>query len=256
MKIVRYQVAEEINYGVLEDNRIRQVQDDVFADNFVQGQPIPRSRVKLLCPCLPSKIVAVGLNYRDHAAEMGRAIPEEPILFLKPSTAALPHEGEIVYPAMAGRVDYEAELAIVIGKKATHIRPDQAADHILGYTCFNDVTARDLQFKDIQYTRSKGFDTFAPFGPWIVTDLDPADIKIESFQNGEKRQSSSTKNMIFSPAELVSHISQVMSLLPGDLISTGTPGGIGPLQPGDVIEVVIEGIGRLKNTVVKRESDQ
>ncbi|MBS1125911.1 MAG: 2-keto-4-pentenoate hydratase/2-oxohepta-3-ene,7-dioic acid hydratase, partial [Nitrospirae bacterium] len=205
--------------------------------------------VILLAPCVPTKIVAVGLNYRDHARELGMQVPESPILFLKPPTSVIGPGETIVRPAMSSRVDYEAELGIVIRDRVSRIPPEASRDHILGYTCANDVTARDLQKKDGQWTRAKSFDTFCPIGPWIQTDLDPDDLLIESYVNGERRQSSRTSQFIFGVDLLVSFISQVMTLEPGDLIITGTPAGIGPLQAGDEVEVRIEGIGCLKNIV-------
>ncbi|MCK5423136.1 MAG: fumarylacetoacetate hydrolase family protein, partial [Deltaproteobacteria bacterium] len=176
-------------------------------------------------------------------------LPEDPLLFLKPSTAVIGPNEDIIYPAMSHRVDYEAELGVVIGKETKGISEDEAEEYILGYTCFNDVTARDLQGKDKQFTRSKGFDTFAPMGPWIETELNPASLKVESYLNGERRQSGTTADLIFSVLQLVSFISNVMTLLPGDVIATGTPAGIGPMQVGDTIEIVVEGIGTLKNEV-------
>jgi len=217
----------------------------------ISEEELKLSEVKFLSPCQPSKIVAVGLNYRDHADEMNLAIPPEPILFIKPSTAVIAHNEEIIYPSMSKRVDYEAELGVVIKKKARNVQEEEAKDYILGYTCFNDITARDLQKRDGQYTRSKGFDTFAPLGPCIETNVDPVCIKIESYVNGERKQSSNTKEMIFSVFHLVSFISQVMTLLPGDVIATGTPAGVGSLNNGDIVEVRIEGVGILRNRVVK-----
>jgi 2-keto-4-pentenoate hydratase/2-oxohepta-3-ene-1,7-dioic acid hydratase in catechol pathway len=193
--------------------------------------------------------VAVGVNYQDHAAEFKKDLPKEPLLFLKPSTAVLGPQEPIHLPSRSRRVDYEAELAVVIRKRTSKIGPEETPDFILGYTCINDVTARDLQKEDGQWTRAKGFDTFAPLGPWIVTDLSPDNLKIESYLNGERRQSASTVQLIFKVPALVSFISQVMTLLPGDVIATGTPAGVGPMKSGDTIEVVIEGIGRLTNPV-------
>jgi 2-keto-4-pentenoate hydratase/2-oxohepta-3-ene-1,7-dioic acid hydratase in catechol pathway len=189
---------------------------------------------------------------------MKSKLPEEPLLFIKPPTSVIGPGEEIAYPKMSKRVDYEAELGVVIREMAKSVSVEKAAEHILGYTCFNDVTARDLQSKDGQWTRGKGFDTFAPIGPWIVTDIDPDHLEISSFLNGEKRQHSNTKNLIFDPYQLVSFISHVMTLLPGDIIATGTPSGVGPMIIGDKIDVVIEGIGTLSNTVAaeKRLEDQ
>jgi 2-keto-4-pentenoate hydratase/2-oxohepta-3-ene-1,7-dioic acid hydratase in catechol pathway len=196
------------------------------------------------------KIICVGLNYRDHAKELGMALPEEPVIFLKPETALIGPEEPIVYPAMSRQVDYEAELAVVIGRQARHVTPDEVGRYIAGFTCFNDVTARDLQKKDGQWTRAKSFDTFAPAGREVVSGVDPGDLLIECYVNGERKQASSTRNLIFPVPELVSFISRIMTLFPGDLIATGTPPGVGPLRPGDVVEVVIEGVGRLRNPVV------
>jgi 2-keto-4-pentenoate hydratase/2-oxohepta-3-ene-1,7-dioic acid hydratase in catechol pathway len=206
--------------------------------------------VTLLAPVVPSKIVAVGLNYRDHAEEVGLEMPDEPLIFLKPSTAVIGPNESIRYPRMSSRIDYEAELAVVLRKRTTGVSPGEAGEHILGYACFNDVTARDLQNKDRQWTRAKGFDTFAPLGPWIETDLDPGHLTVETRLNGELKQSSNTENLIFDCYELVSFISRVMTLMPGDVIATGTPSGIGPMSVGDRVDVVIEGIGTLTNSVV------
>lgn len=201
----------------------------------------------------PSKIVCVGLNYREHAVELKLKIPKEPVIFLKPSSSIIYNKDDIVYPPKVRRLDFEAELAVVIKKKTKNIKPKEAPAYILGYTCLNDVTARDLQKRDGQWTRSKSFDTFCPIGPVIETDLDPSDIKIESRLNGILRQSSSSADLIFPVYELVAYISGIMTLLPGDIISTGTPPGVGPMRPRDLIEVRIEGIGTLKNKVVFRE---
>lgn len=197
----------------------------------------------------PTKIVCVGLNYRDHAKEMNLPLPKEPLLFMKPTTALIGPEEEIITPKMSERVEYEAELAIIIKNKIKDVEPDQATKHIEGFTCFNDVTARDLQKKDLQWTRAKGFDTFAAIGPNVVKNITPNNLKIELFVNGKKKQDSSTKNFIFKVEEIVSFISKIMTLMPGDIIATGTPAGIGQLKSGDVVEVKIEGIGTLRNYV-------
>lgn len=205
---------------------------------------------RMLPPVLPGKIVAVGLNYRDHAQEMGIEIPKEPILFMKPSTSVIGHLDAIRYPAQASRVDYEAELAVVIGKECRDVKAANAREYILGYTCFNDVTARDLQAKDGQWTRAKSFDTFAPIGPWIVTNLeDPHNLTVRAYLNGELKQSSNTANLIFNVYELIEFISHVMTLNPGDVIATGTPSGIGPMNIGDEVAIEIQGIGILENKV-------
>jgi len=253
MKSVRYQDGATIKWGVIEEGMIREMEGDPFGHFHLSSRAKKLEEVKLLSPCLPSKIVALGLNYRDHAEEVKMAIPEQPLLFMKPSTSVIGPGDAIVYPKMSRRVDYEAELAVVIGKIAKSVPTERAGDYILGYTCLNDVTARDLQPKDGQWTLAKGFDTFAPMGPWIVTDVDPHQLEIATYLNGERRQHSNTKNLIFGPHQLVSYISHVMTLLPGDVIATGTPSGIGRMVVGDKVDVVIEGIGTLTNTVIEGE---
>jgi len=200
-------------------------------------------------PHQPTKIVLVGLNYTDHAAELGMPLPDEPILFLKPPTALLGPEEWIIYPAQAERVDYEAELAVVMQDPCKSIEPEEVMDSVAGFTCLNDVTARDLQKKDGQWTRAKSFDTFCPVGPRIVKEIEPNNVQIQSYLNGELRQDSNTAKFIFSVEELVSFVSHVMTLQPGDIIATGTPSGIGAMQRGDTIEIVIDGIGTLRNYV-------
>ncbi|MGC9444115.1 MAG: fumarylacetoacetate hydrolase family protein [Candidatus Methanospirareceae archaeon] len=197
----------------------------------------------------PTKVVLVGLNYRDHARELKMELPEEPIIFLKPPTALIGPEEFIIYPAQSTRVDYEAELAVVMKNTCRNVEPDAVMDFVEGFTCLNDVTARDLQRKDVQWTRAKSFDTFCPVGPRIVSNIDPNNVRIQSYLNGELRQDSTTTNFIFRVEELVSFLSKVMTLHPGDIIATGTPSGIGALQRGDTIEIVIAGIGTLRNYV-------
>ncbi len=244
--------------GVVKGNVVYRMEEDpatgTFTGEIVRGEVKLLDQVKLLPASTPSKIVAIGLNYKAHAAEFNKPLPETPMLFMKPSTAVIGHGDAIVYPShMSHRVDYEGELAVVVGRKAKDVPVDKAQDYILGYTCINDVTARDLQGKDVQFTRAKGFDTFAPIGPWVETDLDPLNAKIETWLNGEKKQDTSTKDMIFNVYEVFSFVSSVMTLLAGDVIATGTPSGVGKMSPGDTVEVVIEGIGTLKNTVVARQ---
>ena len=251
MKIIRFLYQGQISYGILEDQKIEPLKTSPYEGFNPTGDSLSLNEVQLLPPSVPSKIIALGLNYRDHAAELGMPLPKEPLIFLKPSTAAIGPGQAIVYPSMSQRVDYEAELAIVIGRQAKGVSPDKALDFVLGYTCFNDVTARDLQKKDGQWTRAKSFDTFAPMGPWIETDLDPDNLLVEAYLNGKKCQSSRTSQLVFSVPEIISFVSQVMTLLPGDVIATGTPPGIGPMEPGDTIEIRIEGIGSLINHVVK-----
>ena len=254
MKILRFENARKrAVFGKYEDGSVFEISGDVFGGHSVTDKRYDYGEIRPLAPCLPSKIIAVGLNYRAHAREMKRELPLEPMLFMKPSTAVIAHGDEIEYPAhMSKRVDYEGELAAVIGKKTRMVEPQDAPGHVFGYTCVNDVTARDLQARDVQFTRGKGFDTFAPIGPFIETEADPANLRVRTYLNGELRQDSSTADMVFGAAELVSFVSKVMTLLPGDVIATGTPAGVGPVSPGDAVAVEIEGIGRLENRVVSR----
>ncbi|MBF6561164.1 MAG: fumarylacetoacetate hydrolase family protein [Candidatus Binataceae bacterium] len=250
MKIVRYRHDGRDGYGALEGDRIMPLDGAIGSLAPAAGAaPIALGAVRLLAPATPSKIVAIGLNYADHAAEGKRELPKEPMLFIKPSTALIGPGAAIVYPPQSTNLHHEGELAIVIGATASQVAAADADRYILGYTCANDVTARDLQRRDVQFTRGKGFDTFAPLGPWIVTGLDPSDLAIETRVNGVVRQQSRTSMLIFNCAYLVSFISHVMTLLPGDVISTGTPAGVGPMQVGDVVEVEIEKIGCLKNPI-------
>jgi len=255
MQFVRFQQDAEIASGILEGNTVRKISGDIFGSYDLLNTCCSLADIRLLAPCCPSKIVAAGLNYRSHAGELHMAVPDEPLIFLKPPSAVTGHEQSIMYPAMSRRVDYEGELAVVIGRICGGASREEALEYILGYTCINDVTARDLQQKDGQFTRSKSFDTFAPLGPWIETDLDPADVRIETFLNGEKKQDGRTADFIFPVPHLVSFISQVMTLYPGDVIATGTPAGIGPMHAGDVVEVHIGGIGVLRNKVSCRMSE-
>jgi 2-keto-4-pentenoate hydratase/2-oxohepta-3-ene-1,7-dioic acid hydratase in catechol pathway len=251
MKIVRFKAAGKTRYGVLEGTHVVEYSGTPFGA-FKRGRKkFLVKQVVLLAPVTPSKIVAVGRNYRDHVQEVNAPIPEEPILFLKPPTSLIGPDDPIVYPPLSQRVDYEAELGVVIKKRCRNVTPERAREYILGYTCVNDVTARDLQRKDGQWTRGKSFDTFCPVGPCIATEIDPNAVDVEAYLNGERRQASNTKHFIFPLEEVVARTSQVMTLLPGDLIATGTPSGIGPMQPGDKIEIRIEGIGSLKNPVVR-----
>jgi 2-keto-4-pentenoate hydratase/2-oxohepta-3-ene-1,7-dioic acid hydratase in catechol pathway len=248
MRLARFLIDGREITGRLEGNLLHPMAWDA-PEGGEEGAPVEISDARLLAPCRPGKIIGVGLNYRDHALERGKPLPSEPLLFLKPPSAMIGPGDAIVLPAGAGRVDHEAELAIVIGRRARNLAVALAGEAIAGYTCFNDVTARDLQDRDIQFTRAKGFDTFAPIGPWIETDVDPSDLVIEAKLNGALRQRSSTRELIFPPAFLVAYISRIMTLEPGDLIATGTPSGIGPLAAGDTIEITLEGIGTLTNPV-------
>jgi len=251
MKIIRFSLGKKTGYGILENKTIKAIQGNPFRGIKYSGVFHKLSEVKLLAPCVPAKIVCLGVNYRSHAGEMNTQLPPSPLIFLKPPTAIIGHEDTIIYPEMSKRVDYEGELGVVMKRKASHVSPQKALNCVLGYTCFNDVTARDLQKLDGQWTRGKSFDTFAPFGPCIETEIDPANIPIETYLNGELKQKSNTAELIFPVNEIISFISRVMTLLPGDIIATGTPGGIGPMNPGDIIEIKIAPIGVLRNYVVK-----
>lgn len=252
MRIGRYGFGGQVRYGLIEQaaGKVHEISGEPFDEVRATGVVRRLEEVRLLAPVAPGKIVAVGLNYRDHAREMGKEIPDEPLLFLKAPSALNRPGGDIVYPSRSSRVDYEAELAVVIGRRAKDVAAEDAAAHILGYTCINDVTARDLQTKDVQYTRAKGFDTFAPLGPWVETELDPCAVSVRCTVNGETRQDGNTREMGASVFRLVEFISSVMTLLPGDVIATGTPPGVGPLAVGDVVTVEIGGIGALTNRVV------
>jgi len=251
MKYLRFLAEGKEKAGVMERDIIKEIEGDFFEEYQTTDREYKENDVRILPPCIPQKIVAVGLIYKDHIEELGFPYPEEPIIFFKPTTGLIGQKDEIVYPPISQRVDYEAELAIVMKNRVRNVSEKEAMKHVLGYTCFNDVTARDLQKKDIQWTRAKAFDTFSPIGPWIVDDIDPNAVLVESYLNGVKKQSSNTRNFIFKVEMLISFISQVMTLLPGDVIATGTPYGVGPMQPGDQIEIRIEGIGSLVNRVVK-----
>jgi 2-keto-4-pentenoate hydratase/2-oxohepta-3-ene-1,7-dioic acid hydratase in catechol pathway len=251
MRIVRFKVDGKTRYGACEHNVVVEYGGTPFG-TFRRGRKrFPLKQVVLLAPVVPSKIVAVGPNYRDHAAELGLPIPDEPVLCLKPGSALIGPGDPIVHPPLSQRIDHEAELAVVIKKRCHNIPPARVHEYVLGYTCLNDVTARDLQFRDGQWSRAKGFDTFCPLGPCIATDIDANAVTVEAWVNGEPRQSSSTKELLFPVEDVVAHVARVMTLFPGDVVATGTPPGIGPLAPGDRVEVRIEGIGTLANPVVK-----
>ena len=248
-RVYRIEIDGEARFAIERDGAWSLLDGDLFGD-FRPGPGLDTDGLRLLPPVTPSKIVAVGLNYRDHAREMGKALPSEPLIFLKPPSAVIGPGSSIVIPPGAGRVDYEAEVGIVIGRTARNVRAAEASDYVLGLTCVNDVTDRDLQKRDVQYTRAKGFDTFAPIGPAIAIGLDGRSLAVGSTVNGVTRQSSSTREMIFPPDRVVEFVSHVMTLLPGDVIATGTPPGVGPIAPGDRVAVAVEGVGELANDVV------
>jgi 2-keto-4-pentenoate hydratase/2-oxohepta-3-ene-1,7-dioic acid hydratase in catechol pathway len=237
-------------YALERDGGLYWLEGHVFGDYHV-GMLIEETGLPFVAPVQPSKIIAIGLNYKDHAAEMNRKLPEQPMVFSKPPSAVIGPDQPIRLPQWAGRIDHESEMAIVIGRRAYAVKAEQAMDYVLGITCLNDVTARDLQTKDVQYTRAKGFDTFAPIGPCIAVGLDPSNLAIEGWVNGEKRQSSNTNQLIFAVPELIEFVTRFCTLEPGDIITTGTPSGVGPLKPGDRMMVKIAGVGSLSNPCVE-----
>ncbi len=247
-----YKVSEggEARHVIERDGKVCWLEGDLY-DGYRPGAEVGGKALTYLPPVRPSKIIAVGLNYRDHALEMSKQLPAEPLIFMKPSTAVVGPEEPIRLPPGHGRVDHEAELAVVMRRQAYRVTRREALDYVLGYTCLNDVTERDLQKKDVQYTRAKGFDTFAPVGPCIAVGLDPGHLGVEGWVNGQKRQDGNTNQLIFPVAVLIEFVTSVMTLHPGDIISTGTPKGVGPLQHGDRVMIKIEGIGSLNNPVVE-----
>jgi len=251
MKLCRFEYKGKISTGCWEGDRVRICSGDMLTGCELSSATLGSEEVRLLAPALPGKIIGIGRNYAEHARELGNTPPEaEPLIFLKPPSSILASGEPILLPRVSQRVDHEAELGVVIGKTARGLSgEDDPLRYVFGYACVNDVTARDLQKKDIQFTRAKGFDTFCPFGPWIETDLDPANLRVEARVNGERRQSGNTADMIFPVARLIRFLSGIMTLNPGDLIATGTPAGVGPLAHGDLVEVEVEGIGVLRNPV-------
>jgi 2-keto-4-pentenoate hydratase/2-oxohepta-3-ene-1,7-dioic acid hydratase in catechol pathway len=252
-RFVRFDPGDgSARWGVVEKTSVLEILPDPYGPYEPTGWTWPLKLVRVLAPCSPTKIVAAGLNYRDHAEEFGMPIPSEPVIFIKPPSAVIGPNDAICLPprSLSTQVDYEGELAVVVGRRMRDVTPKRAMSCVLGYTIMNDVTARDLQKKDGQWTRAKSFDTFAPLGPWIVSGINPADLSIATFVNGVRRQNSRTSKFVFSVSRILSHISRVMTLEPGDVVSTGTPGGIGSLKAGDRVEVRVEGIGSLVNTVV------
>jgi 2-keto-4-pentenoate hydratase/2-oxohepta-3-ene-1,7-dioic acid hydratase in catechol pathway len=252
VKIYRFRYRRRVLVGVLKEEFLFPIIGSVFGDFRIGQSPVPIGDVKVLPPVLPTKIIGIGRNYKEHAQEMGHPQPEEPLVFLKPPSAVTGHLDAVVQPPSSRRVDYEGEVGVVIRKKARQLRDDDPVDAvILGYTCVNDVTARDLQTEDVQFTRAKGFDTFAPIGPCVATGLDPAGLRLKTFLNGKLVQSGTTSNLIFSIPYLVRFLSRIMTLNPGDVIATGTPAGVGPTSPGDRVDVQIEGVGVLSNTFLR-----
>ncbi len=255
MRLIRFKTGTEEKNGVVVNGGLVEIPHSLLEASQAPFDDLERKDfyslddVNILPPVQPSKVVCVGLNYRDHAQELNMGLPEEPILFIKPPTTVIGPDNPIIYPPQCHQLDYEAELAVVIGRETRFTSKNDARDHIAGYTILNDVTARDLQRKDGQWTRAKSFDTFCPIGPWIETDMDPSHQDISLKLNGEVKQNSNTENMIFSVEELVEFISHIMTLNQGDIIATGTPPGVGSMNVEDIVEVKIEGIGTLSNKI-------
>ncbi|MFI1184844.1 fumarylacetoacetate hydrolase family protein [Streptomyces californicus] len=260
MRIARFSIDGNVAFGAVEGQGTVESGDLVldiikgipYADFELSGTKVPLNKVRLLPPVLPNKVVAVGRNYAEHAAELGHEVPETPITFFKPTTSVIGSGDAIEYPSFSEELHHEAELAVVIGRMCREVPRERVRDVVLGYTCANDVTARDVQRREKQWARAKGFDTACPLGPWVETDVDPQDLTVQATVNGEQRQLGRTSDMIRSVEDLVVHISEAMTLLPGDVILTGTPAGVGPLHVGDEVAVTIEGIGTLTNKVIKR----
>lgn len=259
MRVARFAGEDDPQFGVVgDDDGVPTIAvlkgDPLYAGFELTGQKVALEDVRLLAPVIPrSKVIGIGKNYAAHAAEMGGEVPEEPLVFLKPNTSVIGPGEPIVYPRQTRELHYEGELAVVIGRICREVSPEDAAKVIFGYTVANDVTARDLQARDGQWARAKGFDTFCPLGPWIETNLDPADLHVRTAVNGETVQDGRTSQMVFDVPAIVAHVSSFMTLLPGDVILTGTPEGIGPLQVGDTVSVTVGGIGTLVNQVVSHD---
>ncbi|WP_432004294.1 fumarylacetoacetate hydrolase family protein [Streptomyces sioyaensis] len=256
MRIARFSIDGNVGFGVVEGDELDVIKGHPFAEFERSGQKVPLDKVRLLPPVLPNKVVAIARNYAEHAAELGNAVPDVPVTFFKPSTSVIGPGDPIGYPSFSQEVHHEAELAVVIGRMCREVPRERAKDVILGYTCANDITARDVQQREKQWARAKGFDSSCPLGPWVETGLEPADIAaglaVQCTVNGEQRQLGRTSDMVRPVEDLIVHITEAMTLLPGDVILTGTPAGVGPLNVGDEVAVTIEGIGTLTNKVIKR----
>jgi len=249
MRVVRYQQEQEPKYGWTVEGKVGEIQGDIFGSYKRKEAKTPLAEVSLLPPSQPTKILCVGRNYIDHARELGNEVPQIPLIFMKPPSSIIGDGNDIILPPQSQQVEHESELVAVIGKRGKNILAENARDYVFGYTIGNDVTARDLQRTDNQWTRAKGFDTFCSFGPWIDTDFDPSDAVVTCRVNGQMRQMASTRDMVFDVSMLIAYVSSIMTLEPGDLIFTGTPAGVGKLEAGDVVEVEIEGLGKLSNPV-------
>ena len=252
MRIARFSVGGDVSFGIVEGDEVAALASHPFGPVSFSGARHALADVRLLAPVIPSKVVAIGKNYADHAREMGGEPPASPVMFLKPSTSVVGPGDPIARPPSVGRLDYEGELAVVIGRLARDVPRERALDAVLGYTCANDVTARDQQQSDGQWTRAKGYDSFCPMGPWIETDLDPAATRVTTTLNGETRQDAKTALLLRDVPALVEYVTAVMTLLPGDVLLTGTPAGVGPMEVGDEVTVSVEGVGILTNKVVAR----
>jgi 2-keto-4-pentenoate hydratase/2-oxohepta-3-ene-1,7-dioic acid hydratase in catechol pathway len=260
VRIARFSIDGNVAFGAVEGQGTVESGDLVldiikgipYADFELSGTKVPLNKVRLLPPVLPNKVVAIGRNYAEHAAELGHEVPDAPITFFKPTTSVIGSGDAIEYPSFSDDLHHEAELAVVIGRMCREVPRERVRDVILGYTCANDVTARDVQQREKQWARAKGFDTSCPLGPWVETDVDTRDLTIQATVNGEQRQLGRTSDMVRSIEDLIVHITEAMTLLPGDVILTGTPAGVGPLHVGDEVAVTIEGIGTLTNKVIKR----
>lgn len=248
-RIYRIKQGSEGKYAVERDGKFFWLNGDVFG-SYSAGDAVSGNSHAFMAPVTPSIVVCIGLNYKDHAAEMNKKLPAEPLVFLKPQSSVIGPEDTIKIPAWAGRIEHEAEMAVVIKKRASQVKASDAMSYVLGITCLNDVTARELQAKDVQYSRAKGFDTFCPIGPCIAVGLDPSELNVEGFVNGERRHNSNTRELIFPVPYLVEHVTRFMTLNPGDVITTGTPSGVGALNPGDRITIKVQGVGELSNPCV------
>lgn len=254
MKLIRFRYNDAVNYGIVEGEEVYQLNSNPF-ESPARGEHVGSlSQVELLAPVMPSKIIAIGKNYLAHAEELASEVPDEPMMFFKPPSALIGPGAGIVCPSDSKEIHYEGELVVVIGRRVRRVKPGNALDYVLGYTCGNDVTARDLQRKESQWVRAKGFDTFCVLGPWIETDVNPGSLSIVTRVNGEVCQNGNTNQMVFDVPTLIATASCVMTLEPGDVIMTGTPAGVGPIRPGDTVEVEIEGIGVLRNPVISDQS--
>lgn len=251
MKIVRFKAGDDIAYGVADTEGVLVYNGSPFVAWEPTETVVPWAKANILSPVIPTKVICVGKNYEEHADEMGGDLPEEPLIFMKPATSVIGPNANVVYPRISNLVHHEAELAVVMSRPARHVRAEDASQYIFGYTAANDVTARDLQLRDGQWTRAKGFDSFCPLGPAIETELDPLErLAVICRVNGEVRQAGFTSDMVFGVAEIIEYVTAFTTLLPGDVILTGTPAGVGPVSPGDVMEVEVDGIGTLVNPVV------